>query len=394
MSGQDQLSASTSVRMMPKKGVPLYRVPIGLREKIAGLRVLSSNRFTSQKNLIKLENKVSNLTGAKYAVAMANGTLPLFFALKHLNLSADDEVIVPSFTFVATANVVALAGAKPVIVDISLKNFSIDLELIEGVLTSKTRAILFVHQFGFMVDLSKLKEILVKRNQSHVEIIEDSACALGSKKHGGTSKFDKNSLLASYSFHPRKIITSGEGGIIATDRESVAIEAKKFRNHGLILVNDEQEYYYPSINARLSELQAAILLPQLNRIEKIIEKRKELAEVYLSELDGSLFVLPDEEAKNCTNWQSFFVISHQEFDYFSFKKHMSSRNFTVARGAQFIPNLEYFRNSFELDPNNYPVGSKAGRLGFCLPIYPALRSRVVKKIAAETNRFFASPTIG
>ena len=160
----------------------------------------------------RFEHAVARFVGAKHAVAVSNGTASLHLALLSLDVGVGDEVIVPAFSYIATANVVELVGATPIFVDISLKDFNIDASLIESAITNKTKAIIPVHEFGQPANMADINRIAKKYN---LRVIEDAACALGSEFGG--KKVGVLGDVGSFSFHPRKSITSGEGGILTTN---------------------------------------------------------------------------------------------------------------------------------------------------------------------------------
>lgn len=364
--------------------IPLYKVPISRFEKLSVFSALNPKRFNQETFLNGVEEKLIQLTGAKYAVTMSNGTLPLLFALQSINLDVGDEVIIPSFTFVATANVVSLLGATPVFVDIDPDTYSIDLNLLLDAVTEKTKAIIVVHEFGFPINLQFIRHELEILG---VRIIEDAACALGSTIYG--EPIAKESDMLTFSFHPRKIVSCGEGGALITNSPDIAEQARIYRNHGLLRSGGGVRLVSPSINARLSEFQAALLLPQLNRIAKIISRRKRIARIYLQALNRQLFSLPTNQEWSHSNWQSFMVVPKAKYDFDAFRTYMLEKDIGIASGAQFIPSLDFYADKYKVDSTNFPVGFRAGMYGFCLPIFPGLRVRQAKRVADVVNQYFS-----
>ena len=223
---------------------------------------IMSGWLTQGPKVSEFENNFADRHNVKHALAVSSCTTGLHLALAGLGIEAGDEVIVPAFTWIATANVVLYCGATPILVDVDRKNFNIDPDLIASKITKRTKAIIVVHLFGFCADMDAIMEVI----PAHVKIIEDAACAAGASYKGKSA----GSLgdVGVFSFHPRKSITTGEGGMITTNDDALADRMNQMRNHGAAL-SEEQRHYgnkpylLPDFNLlgfnyRMTDLQGAI----------------------------------------------------------------------------------------------------------------------------------------
>lgn len=256
--------------------------------------VLKSSYLTTGPSVKQFEEKVANYVGCKYAVAVSNGTAALHAACYAAKIKEGDEVITTPMTFAASANCILYCGAKPVFADINPYTYNIDPNEIENKITSKTKAIIPVDFTGQAVDLDKIKQIANKYN---LTIIEDAAHAIGTKYKG--ENIGNISDMTEFSFHPVKTVTTGEGGVITTNSKELYDRLILFRTHGItrdkeFLFNKEEgPWYYEQIdlgyNYRITDIQCALGISQLNKLDKFIERRKELVEMYnnkLSKIDG------------------------------------------------------------------------------------------------------------
>ncbi|MCM8776297.1 MAG: DegT/DnrJ/EryC1/StrS family aminotransferase, partial [Candidatus Omnitrophica bacterium] len=224
------------------------------------------------------EEAFAKAVGARYGVAVSSCTTGLHLALIAAGVGPGDEVICPSFTFIATANVIRYCGAKPVFIDIDPKTYNLDPSLLKNLITSRTKAVIAVHQVGLPADMGPILEIAEARG---IKVLEDAACAIGAEYRG--ERIGKpHGFLAVFSFHPRKIITTGEGGMLTTNDESLATRLKQLRHHGMSvsdLVRHQaktvviEEYRELGYNYRMSDLQAAVGLAQLDKLDDILGKR-------------------------------------------------------------------------------------------------------------------------
>ncbi|WP_343337977.1 UDP-4-amino-4,6-dideoxy-N-acetyl-beta-L-altrosamine transaminase [Terrisporobacter petrolearius] len=258
------------------------------------VNVLKGNYLTTGPNVKQFEEMVASYVGCKYAVAVSNGTAALHAACFAAGIKEGDEVITTPMTFAASANCVLYCGGKPVFADINPFTYNIDPKEIEKKITSKTKAIIPVDFTGQAVDLDEIKKIADKYN---LLIIEDAAHAIGTKYKG--KKVGNISDMTEFSFHPVKTITTGEGGVITTNSKELYDKLVLFRTHGItrekefLVRKEEGPWYYEQIdlgyNYRITDIQCALGISQLNKLDKFIERRKELVKMYneeLSKIDG------------------------------------------------------------------------------------------------------------
>jgi perosamine synthetase len=257
----------------------------------------SGGFLTCGPKVSEFENKICQYTGAKYGVAVSNGTAALHIACLTLGLTKDDEVIVPAISFAASSNCVLYCGAKPVFCDIEENTLNIDCSKIEELITEKTKAIIAVDMGGQMCDYHKLKKICDKYK---LILIEDAAHSIGAKekKCPSTPYVGSFADMTTFSFHPVKNITTGEGGMVMTNNEKYYNLLKKYRSHGLSKDFKDREnseniqgYEYDiellGYNYRLTDIQAALGISQLEKIDLFMDRREEIKNYYLKELKDS-----------------------------------------------------------------------------------------------------------
>jgi perosamine synthetase len=295
------------------KIIPVARPSFGVAEENAVLGVLRSGWVSQGPRVGEFERKFAEYVGAEHAVAVSSCTTALHLALIAAGVRAGDEVLVPSLSFIATANVVVHAGATPVFVDIDETTYNIDPARIESSITPHTRAILAVHQIGLPAAIDEIKEIAARHG---IPVIEDAACAIGAE-YKGHRIGAPHASMACFSFHPRKILTTGEGGMITTADPQVAARLRMLRQHGMT-VSDlarhnadrvvTESYDEVGYNYRMTDLQAAIGLVQLERLEQMIGKRRALARRYSTRLCAIPWLaLPTEPADCRHNFQSYMI---------------------------------------------------------------------------------------
>ncbi|MEM2869886.1 MAG: DegT/DnrJ/EryC1/StrS family aminotransferase [Thermoplasmata archaeon] len=295
---------------MPGK-LPLAR-PFYDRLDIEAVRRVLDSRWVAQGPVVEeFERRFAAYCGTKYGVAVNSATSALYLALIALGIKRGDEVIVPDFTFPATGNVVLALGARAVLADIDPTTYCIDVSDAAKKVTERTRAIIPVHIFGHPADMDAVSSLAEAKG---LAVLEDAACAHGTMYKGRMA----GSLgdLAAFSFHARKVISTGEGGMVLTDRKKVAEHIGALRSHGMFQSawRREQRFSLPSFkilgyNMRMSDVTAALGLSQLARVEDFINKRRALAAVY-NELirDSGLPVATPSEAEGCKhNYQTYCV---------------------------------------------------------------------------------------
>ena len=263
--------------------------------------------------MAEFERKFAEYVGAAHAVAVSSCTTALHLAFLAAGVKPGDEVLCPSLSFIATANAIVHAGASPIFVDIDGSTYNMDPNCIESAITPRTKAILVVHQVGLPAPVAEISDI---GSRHGLQIIEDAACAIGAEYKGHRVGLPYTSM-ACFSFHPRKVLTTGEGGMITTADEELAVRLRSLRQHAMtvsdlarhssskLVIESYDEVGY---NYRMTDLQAAIGLVQLQRLEEMLARRRALALRYSSSLSSlSWLVPPKEPADCCHNFQSYMV---------------------------------------------------------------------------------------
>jgi dTDP-4-amino-4,6-dideoxygalactose transaminase len=297
--------------------VPIVRPSLGDEEVEAATRVIRSGWVTQGPEVAAFESEFAAAVGAPHAVAVANCTVALQLALLAIGIKPGDDVVTVSHSFVATANAVVATGARPVFVDVRRQTLGMDPDALEAALTPRTKAILCVHQIGIPCDL---EGILAVASRHGLPVIEDAACAIGSEVlwRGRWERIGRpHGLIACFSFHPRKIVTTGDGGMLTTADDALAARFRLLRQHAMTVPDTVrhqattvvfEDYVEPAFNFRMTDLQAAIGRPQLARMGAIVAERRQLAERYRKAFDDHpLFMPPVEEPWARSNWQSYPV---------------------------------------------------------------------------------------
>jgi perosamine synthetase len=292
--------------------IPITMPSLGDREERAVLEVLRSGWLVQGPKVAEFERMVAAYIGARYAVATSSCTTALHLALVLHGIGPGDEVIIPSFTFIATANAVVYTGATPVYVDIDPRTYNLDPGAVEAAITPRTKAIMPVHQIGLAADMDRLAAIA---RRHRLVIIEDAAPAIGATYKG--RRVGGLGHPACLSFHPRKVITTGEGGMLLTDDRAMAERARTLRAHGMS-VSDlarhradrviVEQYHELGYNYRMTDLQAAIGIEQLKRLDEMIERRRELAGRYaeaLANVEGVQLPFSSPDAPH--TYQSYMI---------------------------------------------------------------------------------------
>jgi dTDP-4-amino-4,6-dideoxygalactose transaminase len=255
------------------------------------------------------------------------------------------------------------------------------VEAIEPKITPRTKAIIPVHEFGLACDIEKVCA-LAQRHRLHV--IEDAACALGAwqnEKLVGTF-----GVLGSFSLHPRKSITSGEGGILLTNDDVIATRLRQLRNHGIEMVNGSMDFVDAGYNYRMTDFQAALAWSQFQRLQKILDYKDELASLYFSAVNNKSIVLPFRPSDQNHTWQTFHVLLDETKSQKKTIEWLKSRNIGANYGAQCIPAQTYYRQKYNLDAATlFPNAHKAFTQGLAIPIYERLTKDDILYIAQTIN---------
>lgn len=343
--------------------------------------VLRSGNLVQGEFVKEFELKLQKYLGVENAIAVSSGTAALHLSLLSLEIGAGDEVIVPNFTFPATANVVELVGAKPVFVDITLEDYCIDITKIEKVITSNTKAIIPVHEFGLSADMDPILKLAKKYN---LEVVEDSACALGAEYNG--NKTGTMGTIGCFSLHPRKAITTGEGGIVVTNNNTLAEKIRALRNHGISIFNSQIDFLYAGLNYRMTDFQAVIGIDQLKIINNLIENNLKIAELYDEELKN-LDWLKTPKFKNIKKpvYQTYFVLLEENISQKKVISKLKDNNIESNIGAYALNLLSFYRKKYDFPQNRFPNSERAFKTGIAIPMGQHLKSE---------NILYISKTLG
>jgi perosamine synthetase len=296
-----------------KKNIPVARPYIGAEEEQAVVDVLRSGWVTQGERVAEFEEKFATYIGCSHAIAVSSCTTALHLALLTSGIGPGDEVICPSFSFIATANSIAHTGATAVFADIDLATYNLDPKRIEEVISPRTKAILVVHQIGLPAEMNAL---LVSAAKHGLIVIEDAACSIGSE-YGGELIGKPLGTMACFSFHPRKILTTGEGGMITTNDTNFAERLRRIRQHAMSMSDvvrhsakqiTAETYDEVGFNYRMTDMQAAVGITQLYRLPDFLLRRRFLADRYTQALQKLPWLQTPIVPANCRhNYQSYMV---------------------------------------------------------------------------------------
>ena len=362
--------------------IPVYQPSLKGNEKKYVNECLDSTWISSKGKFVSLfETAFANYIDVKNATTVSNGTVAIHLALLALGIAKDDEVIVPTLTYIASVNAIAYTGAKPVFVDSLQDSWQIDPADVEKKITSKTKALMAVHLYGHPCDMDSLVQICNKHN---IFLIEDCAEAIGTMyngKHVGTF-----GDISTFSFFGNKTITTGEGGMVVTNDETLYDRSVHFKGQGLA---KHREYWHDVIgyNYRMTNICAAIGLAQLENIEQVLYEKKRVADTYRSLLYNTPIVFHDQVGENV--YHSYWMCSLLTRDA---KEREALRAHLEIKGIETRP-LFYPVHTMPMYSNQYqrhPVAENIGWRGLNLPSYPELKQEEIEFICKEINNFFTN----
>lgn len=298
--------------------IPVMKPWLGDEEARAAAEAVCSGWVAQGPRVAEFESRFAARVGAQHGVAVSSCTTALHLALHLLGVGPGDEVVVPSLSFVATANCARYVGATPVLADVEPGDGNLSARTVEPVLTERTSAVVVVDQGGSPADVEPLRELLASRG---IALVEDAACAAGSRYHGAPA--GAGATLAAWSFHPRKLLTTGEGGMLTTEDSELASRARRLREHGMnVSAADRhtsrqpviESYLEVGFNYRMTDIQAAVGLVQLAKLDEMVRRRRDRAcryQAMLSDVPGLRTVR--DPAWGESNFQSFWVELDDEY---------------------------------------------------------------------------------
>lgn len=336
--------------------------------------VLTSGWLVQGERVAELEAATAEITGIEHAVAVSSGTAALHTALAALGIEPGDAVAVSAYSYVATANVVEMCGATPLFVDIEPDTFNMNPGELERVLSepreSPIRAVIVVHAFGQMADLDAITQIA---GDHDVPIIEDAACALGATWAGSSP--GAHSAMACFSFHPRKAITTGEGGMVVTADRDTAVAARAFRNHGLDPDADGPDFTGVGLNYRMTEFQAAMGTVALRQLEAGISQRRLLAKRYDELLAGRVGI-PHVAPQSGHVYQSYVVLLDADAAAArpQIIEALAQRGVESTIGTWAIPTTSFYRARYGYTEASFPVTSDVFARSLSLPLHEGIEA--------------------
>lgn len=377
--------------------IPIAKPYLTAEDAQAAYDTILTGWITQGPKVQEFEEKFAEYTGAKYAVAVSNCTTALHLAMIVSGLGRGDEVICPSMSYIATANAITYVGAKPVFAEVR-SDYNLDPADVERKITSKTKAILIVHQIGMPADIDAFTLLAKKYN---LKLIEDAACAAGSAYKG--QRIGSHSELVCFSFHPRKVISTGDGGMITTDREDFYTRLKLLRQHGMsvndrlrhdsktIIFEDHVEIGY---NYRMTDIQAAVGVKQLEKLDWIVQERRKVAARYFEAFkDLDFLQLPFENEAVFSNYQSFSVYLKKSspINRNALMQMLLDKGIATRRGIMNTHRetaYHYFCNDLDL-----PMSEDLQDNSILLPLYVIMSDKEINKVIDTVLSILTKPEL-
>jgi perosamine synthetase len=356
---------------------------------------LSSGWVTQGPFTERFEDLVAELHGARHAMATTSCTAALHLATAALGLGPGDEVIVPAFTWVTSAHCAEYVGAKAVFADVDPLSYNIDPEAFEAAITPQTRAVVVVHLFGLAADMDRILAIARKHD---IRVIEDAACAIGSKwrdQYVGVL-----GDVGCFSFHPRKVVTTGEGGMVLTNSDDIAGSVRSLRNHGSTgLPHQDEEDHGPwtmttfnrlGFNLRLSDIQAAVGVAQMAKLDALLDERRRIASRYNERLrEFQQYQTPDAAGDVSGHSYQSYVIRIAGADRArrnAVMTALASKNIESRPGTHAVHKLGYYAEKYNLKPEGFPNAAICEDTTITLPIFPGMTEDQQDQVVAVLSK--------
>jgi dTDP-4-amino-4,6-dideoxygalactose transaminase len=367
--------------MIRTRNIPIASPSMGEEEWLAVKEPLMSGWLTQGPKVAAFEKAFAERHQVKHAIATTSCTTALHLILAALGVGPGDEVIVPAFTWVSTANVVLYCGAKPVLVDVDRSTFNMGVSQVPGKITARTRAIIPVHLFGLCADMDALASVA-----PGIPLIEDAACAAGSAYKGRPA--GGLGLAGGFSFHPRKSITVGEGGMVTTNDDALAEKMNSLRNHGAS-ISEEQRHHGPKpyilpdfdhlgYNYRMTDLQGAVGLVQLGKLDRFIEERQHWAEFYHRELsDVPWLRTPPIPAGYRHGWQAYVCYvdeARAPMPRNAIMEELQALGVSTRPGTHAVHILGDYRERFGYSPDDFPGARDCDQYSMAIPLHNRMTS--------------------
>jgi perosamine synthetase len=361
---------------MEKRNIPISIPSMGIEEWEALKAPIESGWITQGPKVKEFETAFAERHHVKHALAVSNCTTALHLALVACGVQPGDEVIVPAFTWVSTANAVMYCHATPIFVDVDPMTFNLKLDDIASKVTSKTKAIIPVHLFGLCADID-----YIKTNFPNLKIVEDGACAAGSALNGRPA----GSLgdIGCFSFHPRKSVTTGEGGMLTTNNDEMAAHLDKLRNHGAS-VSEEQRHHGPKpyilpafdivgFNYRMTDLQGALGVVQLKKLDQFIDEREKWAQYYSEQLKDIPWLRTPVVAEGYKHgWQSYVTFIDENISPMKrndIMELLQQKGIATRPGTHAVHMLGVYANMFNINPMDFPEAFACDQYSMSIPLH-------------------------
>jgi len=359
-----------------KRNIPISLPVTGEEEWLAAKEPLVSGWLTAGPKVREFEQLFAERHRVKHAIAVTSATTALHLALVALGIGPGDEVIVPAFTWISTANVVEYCGATVVFADIDPRTFNLDVEDLRRRITPRTKAIIPVHLFGLCADMDPIRELA-----GAISLVEDGACAAGAAYRGRSA--GSLGTMGCFSFHPRKSITTGEGGMVTTDDDALAEKIGMLRNHGAS-ISEEQRHHGPKpyilpdfnllgFNYRMTDLQGAVGVVQLGKLDRFISERDTWARFYADELSAIPWLrVPSAPEGYSHGWQSYVTMVDPSLAPKSrndLMEHLQNLGIATRPGTHAVHMLGYYRDKYLISPGDFPGARAANDHSMAIPLH-------------------------